>query len=70
MPVLPVAPKTLNVISEDATGCCAAIRKALKQAPDLERWNCPKCGLDWMPRMVDGMRLWEAKPVFQVWKRR
>lgn len=59
----------LNVVSDDAYGCCGRIRKALLKQPTAESWNCPKCGLKWLPRLLDGVRLWEAKPDFQVWRR-
>ncbi len=62
--------KPLNVVSEDAYGCCGAIRKALVKDPFMEAWTCPKCGMDWKPRMIDGIRMWEARPAFLMWKRR
>lgn len=58
----------LNIVSEDAYGCCGAIRKALPKDPAMEKWTCQKCGMDWKPRLVDGMRLWEARPAFLKWK--
>ncbi len=61
--------RTLNTISEEATGCCARLGKALRDKPDLAEWTCPKCGLLWKPRDVGGVRHWEAHPDFVVWKR-
>lgn len=60
--------KSLNIVSEDAYGCCGAIRKALQKDASIDTWTCPKCGMDWKPRMVDGMRLWEARPAFMKWR--
>lgn len=60
--------RLLNVVSEDATGCCAGLRKALREKPDLPQWTCKRCGMDWKPRETNGMRLWEAHPMIVLWK--
>lgn len=60
---------TLNVVSEDAAGCCNAIRKALRAKPDMERWVCARCGMDWVANLVEGVKMWEARPVVHVWVR-
>ncbi len=56
---------------EDATGCCAAINKAIRKGEldAVDLWTCPRCGMDWRPRLVAGkVRFWEAQPVVMVWK--
>ena len=66
----PEPPRPLNIVSEDCYGCCGALRKELRVNPELADWTCGKCGLPWKPRLVDGVRLWEAKPVFLAIRRR
>jgi hypothetical protein len=58
----------INVPSEEAAGCCAALRKALLASPEMDTWTCPKCGMEWRPRIEAGMRYWEAHPIIQVWR--
>lgn len=62
---------THNVANpQDATGCCAAINKAFRKGEldAVDVWVCPKCSMDWPCQMVEGIRYWTAKPIFEVWR--
>ena len=51
--------------AEDAVGCCRRIAEAMRkgQLDDADRWECPKCGLEWRPSSEHGIRFWRARPV-------
>ncbi len=55
---------------QDATGCCAAIRRAIRKGEldAVDVWVCPKCGMEWKPRNIEGVRYWECQPVIMLWK--
>ncbi len=63
---------THNVANpQDATGCCAAINKAFRKGEldAVDLWTCPKCGMEWRPRLVAGkVKFWECQPVIMLWK--
>ena len=52
-------------LPEDA-GCCA--KSAAKV--DLSKrktFTCSKCGLEWRPEMVDGVRVWRPQEAVLIW---
>ena len=60
--------RSINVFSEDATGCCKRIKAAsVKGTLDTAtEWTCTVCGMAWKPREAGGMRFWEAHPLIEV----
>ena len=50
----------LDTVEPD-DGCCKALIKALLKAETpMDSWTCPKCGVEWAPRIVGDLRHWEA----------
>ena len=43
--------------------CCAQrLAKALREAvTPMTEWTCPKCGVEYRPRMVGRLRHWEPQ---------
>jgi hypothetical protein len=59
----------LNLAAEDE--CCHGPLTEALLSGDLdarESWECQKCGCEWSPRMVAGVRFWEPHPVIMVWR--
>lgn len=58
----------LNTIEPD--NCCAKPLSAhLRQNPaTLGPWDCPKCGCQWMPTLIEGVRHWAAQVVIEVFR--
>ena len=53
--------------------CCGkSISKALRSGAldTAATWECSKCGCEWRPTMIEGLRFWEPHPIIQVWRRR
>lgn len=52
------------------TCCDRRIRKEMQRETlqSMEKWTCPVCGCDWLPREFQGMILWEAHPVIMVFR--
>lgn len=60
-------PISLNTHEPDA--CCGKhLSKALRSGllDSLDTWMCPKCGMEWQPRMVETLRHWEPHPVILI----
>lgn len=56
----------MDVIPEDP--CCGPrmSKAALAGKLDTNTWTCPKCGCEWRATMRDTLRVWEFKPLIEV----
>lgn len=64
-------PKVHQVANpQDATGCCRAINTAIRKGEldSVDVWACPQCSMEWRPELVEGIRVWQAHPIFMLWK--
>jgi len=53
---------------EPDTCCGKHIVRAISEGKldAADSWECPKCGLEWKPRVVGTLRHWEPHPVLLV----
>jgi hypothetical protein len=66
-PQPPAERSVLNTIDPDDEGCCLAGLSRIADLNAINSWRCPKCGTEWRPNVVDGIRHWTARPVVIVW---
>lgn len=62
-------PPPKPVQSYETDPCCGrAIAQALREGKldTAEIWQCPKCGLEWRPSLIAGVRHWIPCPAFAV----
>ncbi len=58
----------LDLVQPD--DCCGArLGVALMEGLTGDNWVCPRCGVEWRPRLVEGVRWWEPHEVFEIWRR-
>lgn len=54
----------------DRTGTCCDKRlmKALSTGSlNMKNiWTCEKCGCEWFPNLIEGVRVWEPHPIIEV----
>ena len=65
---LRVAP--LDTFEPDDSCCGREIAKAARSGvlASLQLWTCPKCGLDWAPQLMGGIRHWTPRPAVAVFR--
>lgn len=60
----------LNVIDPEADKCCrASLTASLAKYPAAQIMACGKCGQEFVPGLVEGVRLWRCKPAFAIHRR-
>ncbi len=59
-------PGLLQTFADDPC-CTRGLAAELTGRPLMDRWICPKCGSEWIPRLVGTVRHWEPKCEVQVW---
>jgi len=53
----------IDIIHPD--DCCnKPMRKA--DLSTIQTWTCPKCGCEWRPRLIRGIRCWEPHELIAI----
>lgn len=60
----------LDTFEPDDSCCGREIAKAARSGvlASLQLWTCPKCGLDWAPQLMGGIRHWTPRPAVAVFR--
>ena len=56
-----------------ADPCCGCrISKAMREGKldTADKWECPKCQMEWRPEETNGVRIWSPKVYFEVLRKR
>lgn len=56
---------TLNTFEPD--DCCGPRLSKVSDLNAINTWTCSKCGEEWRPDLIDGIRHWSAMPFSDVW---
>ncbi len=65
-PEVMVVPGPLQTFHDD--DCCTSrLMDAVALRPGVTAWTCPKCGAEWIPRLVGPVRHWEPRSSVEVW---
>ena len=66
IPVQLREPSPTSILETFAEDNCCSRRLQKASRAGLTQWNCPECGCDWEPAMVNGVKHWSPKPAFFV----
>ena len=62
--------QTVTPECADDPCCVKHLNKSIakRTLETAEHWDCPDCGCEWLPREVDGIRVWRPCVFFAIFK--